>query len=157
MVALFAGLLSALFINGPVRAHGGAAGLEVIPSRVAAGNSVRLVGDDFEGGDRVRLTLLTGDGDVVLGEVVTDADGHITIEIVLPAGLDTRPYEVRATDSFGDTVSGYVTVVGTTSPTPGLLAIAAAGVAAVGGIWLLRRRRSGHPASSTRDDRRFPL
>jgi len=164
IVALFSGLLSALFIDGPVSAHGGDAGLEILPSRVAAGDPVRLVGDDFEAGDRVRLTLLTADGDVALGEVVTDPDGHFTTEIVLPADLDARPYEVRATDSFGDTVAGYFTVDRTTPSTPGLpvsvvpglQAIAAAGVAAVAGLWLLRWRRSGHPANTKRAERRFP-
>jgi len=134
-------------------AHGGEPGVEVIPSRIGAGEPIRVIGDDFEAGDLITLTLRTGDGDFALGEAVTDADGHFTLDVALPANLEVRPYEVRATDSFGDTASGFLTVVRTAtqasavpaSVAVGLTAIAAATVAAVGTV-VLRRRRFGQRA-----------
>ena len=145
-------------------AHGGEAGVEVIPSRVAAGDAVRIVGDDFEAGDVIRLALLTGEGDMPLGEAMTDANGHFTLGVDLPTNLDVRPYEVRATDSFGDTASGFLSVVRSapeasavpTSAALGLAAIAVAVAAAIGGLTLLRRRRSGDPTHPTENDRQFP-
>ena len=163
MTALALSALALSALAPPALAHGGEAGVEVIPSRVAAGDAVRIVGDDFEAGDVIRLALLTGEGDMPLGEAMTDANGHFTLGVDLPTNLDVRPYEVRATDSFGDTASGFLSVVRSateasavpTSAALGLAAIAVAVAAAIGGLTLLRRRRSGRSARKSQDEPRL--
>ena len=78
----------------------------------SAGDQVTVFGEDLEPRAEMTLHLLTADGDELVGEPMTDDQGHFSFALTLPADLAERVYELRLTDSSGATSSTFVTVVG---------------------------------------------
>jgi hypothetical protein len=129
-------------IAGPASAHGGAAALEATPSRVTAGGSLTVFGDDLSPSVSGLVHLLTARGDILVGRAEMDADGHLQLPIQVPADLPPRIYELRLTDDLGIVVSTFVTVEESAADDGGLLrlVVAAIGAAVALGvlIWALR-------------------
>lgn len=75
---------------------GGATELAVEPVTVAAGGSCRLAGSGLEPNDE-RILLLRGEGLIVeLGTARTDAEGVISVEVVIPSHVPAGTYQLEA-------------------------------------------------------------
>lgn len=147
-------LLSGLMLGqtaGVALAHGEGPGVDVVPNRAEAGQTVWVYGEDLEPLAPVRVHLLTGAGEEPILDAHADDEGHLIESVAVPMDLEPRIYELRATDGAGTTVSTYLTVVahaadggvGTgSSPltSASLLALATLAVAAAAMVGLMVRR-----------------
>ena len=136
-----------------VRAHDGESAVDLLPNRASPGDTVRLVGDDLQPGDRVDFVLLTAGGPLDVGTSIVTSEGHIDASITVPE-LDPRIYELRVTAADGSALSTYLTVptaaeaASTRTPSSlmpaillGVLGIAILAVTLVGPRGGSRRRR----------------
>jgi hypothetical protein len=144
LAALAALLLSAV-AAASVSAHGGAPILEVVPSSVAAGDSVTVYGDDLSPDVAGTFHLLTARGELPVARADIASDGHLTVAMQVPGDLPPRIYELRMTDDLGIQISTFITVEDQTAADDGSLlrlvvAIAGAAIAIGVLIWALRSR-----------------
>ena len=107
-----ASFLSLIMVGLPsnAAAHDGDGRAEVLPAQVAPGGSVTVAGIGLSAGSEVHIGLVTGSGILDLGTAMADGAGDLRAEIVMPADLPSRYYELHATDNTGFELTGYVEV-----------------------------------------------
>lgn len=136
-------VLVGLGATAPVGGHGGETEIEAVPAEATGGDQVTVFGEDLEPSAIMALHLLTADGDELVGEPMTDEQGHFSFAFTLPTDLSERVYELRLTDPSGATTSTFIMVVGpeTTGdaedPGPDNRGLLMAGVLGLAGVSLL--------------------
>jgi hypothetical protein len=141
--------------GAPVGAHGGEGpSLEVVPNRVQPGETVTVLGEEFEPLASVHVDLLTAAGDQRVIETKVDDEGHLVESVLVPIELTPRVYELRSTDGAGLAVSTYLTVLPSeqagdeaAAGPMGIMSVALAGIIASALLVLIIR----WPRSTTRD------
>jgi hypothetical protein len=108
---LFALLLLCLAVMTPVQAHEGEGPtLDLLESRILAGQQVRIFGDDL-GPDKTVILELSAFGEVhPLGTTKTDGDGHLEAEVVVPSAVRDGYAELRATPMSGSIATTWILV-----------------------------------------------
>jgi hypothetical protein len=96
----------------PVLAHGDEPRLEVTPERLNPGAVLEVRGVSFEFEVEVTLTLVAPEFELPLGNVIADADGVFTQNIILPSDLKEGVYTLRATTEDHEILSAQFTVWG---------------------------------------------
>ncbi|MFP5343945.1 MAG: hypothetical protein ACLGIJ_13655 [Candidatus Limnocylindria bacterium] len=94
--AIWLGLVILAAQAGLVLADSPDAGITVEPVDVTAGGTILLAGADLEPDDERILVLQGEDVTVDLGTATTDADGMLSLEVVIPAHLPTGVYRLQA-------------------------------------------------------------
>ena len=135
-------------------AHDGEATIDVLPAEASVGDTVQVLGENFEPGATVEIAMATPEGDEPVASLVADDEGHFSAGVTLRDGLETRYYELRAAAEGDGPDSGATTLVHVTAPEAGsswlVLAAAAGAVLAAGFavLLLVRRSRRGVGAST---------
>jgi hypothetical protein len=102
-------------------AHGGGEALVHVPtSPVVAGRPMTVLVIDLEPETDFRLEVHSFGQRMPLGEARTDAEGHASVDVVVPANVRDGPALVQAVDPAGTTAETWVQVGtgATTTPTP---------------------------------------
>lgn len=99
-----ASLIATALSATPVRAHDDAV-LESPSSSLAAGDSLRLSGKEFDAGGTYRLRLIGALEEHELGEVTADTAGRFTRTLPVTDGARPGAYQVVAVASDGDVVA----------------------------------------------------
>jgi LPXTG-motif cell wall-anchored protein len=108
------------------------------------GDSIVVSGDCFPPGSAVTVVLTQGGNSVVVGQTVSDANGHYSVTITIPAGFSAGPATVTACGlSLTITIGGVATLprTGTSSSLP-MARIAVVLLAAGGFLVLTARKRA---------------
>ena len=155
-----AAVAASMVVPGAASAHEGDGRAEVIPAQVAPGEAVTVVGDGLAANSGVKVELVAAGGTIALGTGMSDADGGVTIEVVVPSDVEARYYELHATDATGHALAGYVEVLPSDAQRPDGAAEATTPAASTGPAWaalaavaaavlaaplLLAMRRGGTP------------
>ena len=119
-------LLAAVGLALPAMAsaHGGGEALVHVPtSPVVAGRPITVLVIDLEPDTDFRLEISSFGTRMRLGEAHTDAEGHASVDVVVPANVRDGPALVQALDSAGTTAETWVQVgtntVSSPAPPPG--------------------------------------
>jgi hypothetical protein len=134
--------------DAPVGAHGGEGpSLEVVPNRVEPGETVTVLGEEFEPIASAHVDLLTAAGDQRVIDTQVDDEGHFVESVLVPVELTPRVYELRSTDGTDLAVSTYLTVLPSEQATVeaaagpmGMMSVALAGIIASALLVLIVRR-----------------
>ena len=105
-------LVSFMFAQ-PAAAHGDDPRVEISPERLNPGGVLDLRGVDFEFEEVVTLSLVGGQVEVPLGEVLADTEGIFVLSITLPPNVVEGGYVVRATTDDHVVESAPLTIWGT--------------------------------------------
>jgi hypothetical protein len=114
---LLAGVVLAL--HTMASAHGGGEALVHVPtSPVLAGRPITVLVVDLEPDADVRLDVHSFGRRMPLGEARTDAEGHASVDVVVPADVRDGPALVQAVDPAGTIAQTWVQVGTGTLSTP---------------------------------------
>jgi len=107
-----------LLTAGAVAGHGGTPEIELDPDTVAAGRMVEVAGENFEDIESIGLFLVGSGSRVSLGSVAVGGDGHLKVEVGIPAETAAGPYVIEADSPDGPLASAPLTITATASPSP---------------------------------------
>jgi hypothetical protein len=93
--ALLAGGLLAAGVPGMAAAHGGVARLTAEPDRVQPGGVFTMQGEDLGSDAAIALTLIGAAGQITLGTVTADEDGHLASSVQIPVEMPVGVYRLE--------------------------------------------------------------
>jgi LPXTG-motif cell wall-anchored protein len=114
------------------------------------GDTIVVSGDCFPPGSTVTVTLTQGGNTVVLGTTTSDANGHYSIAVVIPAGFSAGPATLTACGvsiviNIGGATVATLPRTGSSSSLP--MARIAVVLVAAGGLLVLSARKRAARAS----------
>ena len=117
------------------------------------GDSIVVSGDCFPPGSLVTVTLTQGGNTVVVGQTTSDANGHYSVTITIPAGFTAGPATLTACGvsiviNIGGTAVATLPRTGSSSSLP-MARIAVVLVAAGGLLVLSARKRAARVSLDT--------
>lgn len=104
-LAVAAVAVGGFFLPGgsPASAHGNPE-IVVTPNPAPSGTLITIEGKEFEEEDHISLTLEGISGEVALGGAMTDGEGALYLQVVLPDAAVPGSYRIRAVGSDASAV-----------------------------------------------------